>query len=263
MVLPALQCMDQSPRVARVHMPPIHGHLTALEALRLHRELERRHVGVVAVATHLRKHRHHELMKRRPPRGIFLLLVCQEAPHNPSAHRRAIRDLFGAHKVPPKLLRAVLDHLVKSLLGQCQQCALDSPHGQVQRDSAAQLGGGPEDEGCLGARGDLLQDRSRRESVAVHDAHLEVGVVLYEQRPAAIERLVLVQRPQTKHLDACLVRLDNRILDVRVDARPLPLEEELDGTCGRDPSLKLELAKAVLVRHENLAHKHSHRNEEV
>jgi hypothetical protein len=55
----------------------------------------------------------------------------------------------------------------------------------------------------------------------MHYAHFQVGMLLDEESTAAIQCLVLVQCAEAKHLDTLPVRIEDTVLDVGVDARPL------------------------------------------
>ena len=63
--------------------------------------------------------------------------------------------------------------------------------GEVQRDGAAQLGGGAREEHLLHARLELVHHHRGGERVAVADAHLELRVALHKEEATAVQGLVL------------------------------------------------------------------------
>ena len=92
----------------------------------------------------------------------------------------------------------------------------------------------------------------------MHDAHAQVGVRLDEERAPTIERLILIERTKSEHLHTRLVCIQNGSFDVTVDARPLALEEELDGKRRCDPRLNIQMAQAVLVGNKHTANEPQH-----
>lgn len=82
--------------------------------------------------------------------------------------------------------------------------------------------------------GDFLQHCRRRQSIPVHHTHFEVRIVLDKEGSSAVEGLVLVKCPQSKHLDSLLVRRNYRILNVRVNPFPLREKSNQEEDCTSD-----------------------------
>jgi hypothetical protein len=70
---------------------------------------------------------------------------------------------------------------------------------EVEGDGAAELGRGAGHEHLGGALRDLVEDHRRRQRVAVDDAHPEPRVLVHEQRPATVQRLILHARNARHH----------------------------------------------------------------
>lgn len=253
-VVPTLESVHQSPRVAGVHVTPFHGHLARAEILGVVWQLESREVGVHAVLTTLRDRRDDKLVEGCPTRRLLLVVLAAVLADDPILDVRPVAQTLRLNDQVLILLRHFRANLLESFLARRVHDDPHTPLRAVERNGATKLRRRAGEENFLALTGELLQDCRRGERVTVHNSRLEIlAVLIHEQRTSTVQRFILIQRSQPNNFDARLVRLQNCLFNLPVDVIKLTLDEELKPPRRRDPCLARQLAQPVTVGDERLA----------
>mmetsp|Transcript_25058 Transcript_25058/g.65046 ORF Transcript_25058/g.65046 Transcript_25058/m.65046 type:complete len:210 (-) Transcript_25058:159-788(-) len=172
-MLPALEGVHQRAGMAGMHAAALHRHLARAHQC-LGRQPHGGQLAVGAVLARLLNGRDDKLVEEGALRRGRLLLGAERGAHHPGLAPRALGQGGGVHQKLLGRRRGLVAHRREALrrLGVHNHARPSSA--EVQRDGAAELAGGACEEDFLNVAGQLLEDGSGGERVAVHHANLQL-----------------------------------------------------------------------------------------